>query len=60
MEYDCKSIRQSGTGGFDIILLHAKTLKELGIILYFQTKEIDTDEIICQQETSPRFQQGQD
>ena len=42
MEYDGKTNSQPG---FDLIL-GTNTLKELGIVLNFRTKEIDIDEII--------------
>ncbi len=42
VEYDGTKISQQG---FDLIL-STNTLKELGIVLNFQTKELDIDEII--------------
>ena len=54
VEYDGKTMSQPG---FDLIL-STHTLKELGIVLNFRTKEIDVNEIILPMRDISNFQLG--
>ncbi len=51
VEYDEATMSQPG---FDLIL-GTNTLKKLGIVVNFQTKEVDIDEIILPMTESPNF-----